>query len=165
MVPTRSAERHRPLNFRLAASGSSFRLAETSSWPTTANRPTPSGWPRPTALLEVEPVQPLENSLGDRRVFALALKGPRITRIAAADTRTGRWYAHDLKEPATGELRPLFVAGGASLYHVGRSLYYFNGQTGNPHWIVVEPPAGVTAKPTRDKVGRIHVEGEAIFSL
>lgn len=113
--------------------------------------------------LEVEPVQPLENSLGDRRVFALALKGPRITRIAAADTRTGRWYAHDLKEPATGELRPLFVAGGASLYHVGRSLYYFNGQTGNPHWIVVELPAGVTAKPTRDKVGRIHVEGGGHF--
>jgi hypothetical protein len=89
------------------------------------------------APLEVTPI------LGPNLV-ALALKGPKITRIAVADLASGTWQAQDLREPARGSAEPI-VATGLAVYGLGRYAYAYGN--GAHRWDVAELPEGLRAGP------------------
>ena len=91
------------------------------------------------ASLEVMPVLDLE-----KHVVALALKGPKITRIAVADLAGGTWHPQDLREPVEGRAMPV-VAPGLVVYHLGRYAYAYSAEA--QRWDVVELPERLRAEP------------------
>ncbi len=82
------------------------------------------------APIEVTPV------LGPDLV-ALALEGPRITRIAVADLAGGAWHPQELREPVEGPVRPV-VAAGLAVYNLGRYVYAYSAVA--HHWDVADLP-------------------------
>ena len=88
--------------------------------------------------LEVSPV------LGDNLV-ALLLKGPKVTRIAIADTASGTWHAQDLRKPFDGQAVPI-MAPGIVIYKVGRDVYAYSTET--ERWDMAELPEGSRAMPS-----------------
>jgi hypothetical protein len=89
------------------------------------------------APLQVTPI------VGENLV-ALMLKGPKVTRIAIADTATGTWHSQDLRKPIDGEAMPI-VAAGVAVYTIGRNIYAYGAES--QRWDVVELPEGVRAGP------------------
>jgi hypothetical protein len=89
------------------------------------------------APLEVTPILAKD-------ILALALKGPKITRIAVADLASGTWHAQDLREPIEGSVRP-FVAPGLAVYCLGRYAYGYSALA--QRWDVAELPEGLRAGP------------------
>jgi hypothetical protein len=87
-------------------------------------------------------------------VVAVLLKGPKITRIAAAD-QAGTWITQDLREPVEGQVSPI-VGVNVAAYALGRYVYAFSAAASR--WDVAELPEGV---PTRPVVGgnEITLEG------
>jgi hypothetical protein len=77
-------------------------------------------------------------------VVAFNLKGPKITRIAVADTANGTWYPQDLRKPFGGQATPI-IAPGLAVYSVGRDVYAYSAQA--HRWDVVELPEGIPAGP------------------
>jgi len=88
--------------------------------------------------LEVTPV------LGENLV-ALLLKGPKVTRIAIADTASGTWHSQALRKPFEGQAVPI-VAPGIVIYKVGRDVYAYSTET--ERWDMAELPEGSRALPT-----------------
>ena len=75
---------------------------------------------------------------------ALMLKGPTITRIAAASDLNGTWHTQDLREPVKGQAMPI-VGPGVVAYGLGRFIYAFSAEA--QRWDVVELPKGVHGTP------------------
>ena len=75
---------------------------------------------------------------------ALVLKGPKITRIAAARDLVGPWITQDLREPVEGRASPI-VGPGTVAYGLGRYVYAFSPGAGR--WGVLELPEGIPARP------------------
>jgi hypothetical protein len=75
---------------------------------------------------------------------ALALKGPKITRIAAFSVHDGTWYPQDLREPAQ-EAFPI-VGPDMAAYSLGRWVYAFSPSA--KRWGVLELPEGAVPNPT-----------------
>ncbi len=88
--------------------------------------------------LEVSPV------LGDNLV-ALLLKGPKVTRIAIADTASGTWHSQALRKPFEGQAVPI-MAPGIVIYKVGRDVYAYSTET--ERWDMAELPEGSRALPS-----------------
>jgi hypothetical protein len=104
------------------------------------------------APLEVTPI------LGPDLV-ALALKGPKIDRIAVADLASGTWHAQDLREPARGGAEPI-IAPGVAVYSLGRYAYAYS--VAAHRWDFAELPEGLRAAavvgPTGASIeGRGHI--------
>jgi hypothetical protein len=72
-------------------------------------------------------------------VVAFALKGPKITRIAACDGVTGALIPQDLREPVEGRVMPI-VGPDVAAYVTGRYAYAFSPALNR--WDVVELAAG-----------------------
>ena len=66
---------------------------------------------------------------GDAGFVALRLEGPKITRVALFDLKSGKWWPLDLDEPADGAVGPIDLAPDAAAYEVGRFYYVFNSKT------------------------------------
>ncbi len=75
---------------------------------------------------------------------ALMLRGPKITRIAAANGLNGTWHTQDLSEPVKGEAVPI-VGPGVVAYGLGRYIYAYS--TAAERWDVLELPKGTRAAP------------------
>jgi hypothetical protein len=75
---------------------------------------------------------------------ALMIKGPKITRIAAASSLTGQWYPQDLLEPVAGEAMPL-VGPRVVAYGLGRHVYAFSPEA--RRWGIARLPEGTSAAP------------------
>lgn len=88
--------------------------------------------------LEVTPI--LSENLA-----ALMLKGPRVTRIAVADTASGTWHSQGLRKPFEGQAVPI-VESGVIVYKLGRDVYAYGVEA--QRWDVVELPEGALAMPT-----------------
>ena len=73
------------------------------------------------------------------------LKGPKITRIAVADTASATWYRQDLRKPFEGQATPMMGASGLAVYTLGRFVYAFSPEA--HRWDVVELPEGIPAVP------------------
>jgi hypothetical protein len=89
------------------------------------------------APLEVTPI------LG-KGVLALALTGPKITRIAIADLTSGTWHSQDLREPVEGRAIPV-IAPGVAVYRLGRYAYAYSVEA--QRWDVAELPERLRAQP------------------
>jgi hypothetical protein len=89
------------------------------------------------APLEVTPVY-------GGNLMALALRGPKITRIAVADDASG-WHVQELRQPVDGRVMPI-VAQGIAVYSVGRYVYAYAVEA--HRWDVAELPDGLRATPT-----------------
>jgi hypothetical protein len=87
-------------------------------------------------------------------LMALAIKGPKITRIAVADNTSG-WHVQDLREPAEGLVSPT-VAQGVAVYRVGRYAYAYGTEA--DRWDVAELPEGLQAGPVAGQ-SSITIEG------
>jgi hypothetical protein len=97
-----------------------------------------------------------------QNVVALMLRGPKITRIAVADTASGTWHAHGLRKPIEGQALPI-VAQGVVVYKVGRDVYAYGAEA--QRWDVVELPERLQAMPTVGP-GTVTIEGEGhIFTF
>ncbi|WP_406698714.1 sigma-70 family RNA polymerase sigma factor [Singulisphaera sp. Ch08] len=83
---------------------------------------------------------------------ALLLKGPNITRIAAARSLTGRWITCDLREPVNGVASPI-VGKNVVVYRLGRYVYAFS--SGVQRWDILELPKGF------DSSSGLHGEAES----
>jgi hypothetical protein len=106
------------------------------------------------ARLEVTPVY-------GQGIMALSLRGPRITRLALADSATG-WQVQDLLQPAEGRLTPV-VAQGIALYRSGRHAYAYAAEA--HRWDVVELPEGLPDMPAIGP-GTFTIEGRGqIFTF
>jgi hypothetical protein len=92
-------------------------------------------------------------------VMALALRGPKITRIAVADTASGTWYPQDLREPVEGRVAPI-VGAGLAVYGVGRYVYAYSAAA--HRWDVAELPEGLRATPVVGPNGAT-IEGRGHF--
>jgi hypothetical protein len=90
------------------------------------------------APLEVTPV--LAGNL-----VALSLRGPKVTKIAVADTASGTWHSRDLREPFDGHAVPI-VAAGVVVYKLGRDVYAYGAES--QHWDVVLLPESVRSMPS-----------------
>jgi hypothetical protein len=90
------------------------------------------------APLEVTPVV-------DSNLVALMLKGPKVSRIAVADTVSGTWHSQELRKPIEGRATPI-VASGVVVYSLGRNVYAYGAEA--QRWDVAELPDGVHAIPT-----------------
>jgi len=90
------------------------------------------------APLEVTPVL-------DQNLVALMLKGPKLTRIAVADTASGTWHSQELRKPVDGRAVPI-VASGVVVYNLGRHVYAYGAQA--QRWDVAELLEGVRAMPS-----------------
>jgi hypothetical protein len=91
----------------------------------------------PKTRLQVTPIWGPNNA-------ALMLRGPKITRIAAANGLNGTWHTQDLREPVKGEAMPL-VGQGVVAYALGRYIYAYS--TAAERWDVVELPKGYQVVP------------------
>jgi hypothetical protein len=89
------------------------------------------------APLEVTPI------LGQNLV-ALMLKGPKVTRIAVADTASGTWHSQELRKPVEGRAVPI-VASGVVVYDLGREVYAYSDEAKS--WDVALLPEGIRAMP------------------
>ena len=87
-------------------------------------------------------------------LVALSLQGPKITRVAVADSNSG-WHVHDLRQPFEGRLTPI-VGQGIAIYSAGRCAYAFAAEPGR--WDVVELPETVRAAPLLG-TNMISIEG------
>jgi hypothetical protein len=77
-------------------------------------------------------------------LVALWFHGPKVTRIAVADTSSGTWHAQELREALDGETSPI-VAPGVAVYTLGRNVYAYGAES--QRWDVAELPEGVRAMP------------------
>ena len=78
-------------------------------------------------------------------VVALAISGPKITRIAATDDLKGTWIPFELREPVTtGSAMPI-VGPGVAAYGLGRYVYAFSSKA--HRWDVISVPEGIDATP------------------
>ena len=73
------------------------------------------------------------------------LKGPKVTRIAVADTASGTWHSQELRKPLDGRASPI-VAAGVVVYNLGRDVYAYGAEA--QRWDVAELPEGVRAMPS-----------------
>jgi hypothetical protein len=78
-------------------------------------------------------------------LVALWFHGPKVTRIAVADTSRGTWNSQELREPLDGEASPI-IAPGVAVYTIGRNIYAYGAES--QRWDVAELPEGVRAMPT-----------------
>jgi len=78
-------------------------------------------------------------------VVGLSLRGPKMTRVAAASSLNGVWHPQDLREPVEGQALPI-VGPGVVVYGLGRYVYAFGSES--HAWGVLELPEGVQASPT-----------------
>ena len=78
-------------------------------------------------------------------LVALSLKGPKLTRIAVADTARGKWHSQDLPNPIDGEIVPI-VAARVVVYKVGREVHAYGADA--ERWDRVELPEGIQAMPS-----------------
>jgi hypothetical protein len=76
-------------------------------------------------------------------LLALGVSGPKVNRIAAADTATG-WHVQELRRPVAGRVTPT-VFQGFALYTEGRYAYAYSAQA--HRWDVAELPEGLRATP------------------
>ncbi|WP_422927984.1 RNA polymerase sigma factor [Singulisphaera sp. PoT] len=78
-------------------------------------------------------------------VVAMAISGPKITRIVATNNLKGTWIPFELREPVTtGSAMPI-VAPGVAAYGLGRYVYAFSPEA--LKWDVLEVPEGINATP------------------
>jgi hypothetical protein len=77
-------------------------------------------------------------------IVALGLKGPKIDRIAVADTARGTWSVQALREPFGGQAMPI-IAPGMAVYTIGRSVYAYSAAA--HRWDVVDLLEGIPAVP------------------
>jgi hypothetical protein len=101
------------------------------------------------ATLEVTPI--LAGNL-----VALMLRGPKLTRIAVADTASGNWHVQSLRKPVEGQAVPI-VAQGVVVYKLGRDVYAYGAEA--QRWDVVEMPEGLQAMPVVGP-GTVTIEGD-----
>ena len=89
-------------------------------------------------------------------VVALRLQGPRITRVAVFDLKSGNWLPLDLVKPIDGVVSPSNIDNDGVAYDLGRYLYTFSAKTGK--WDCLD----VQAIPDEDGAGRkpSRAEGE-----
>ncbi len=87
---------------------------------------------------------------------ALMLKGPKVTRIAVADTASGTWHAQMLRKPIDGQAVPI-VESGVVVYKLGRDVYAYGVEA--QRWDVVELPEGSLAAPSVG-AGTITIESD-----
>ncbi len=87
-------------------------------------------------------------------LLALGVSGPKVTRIAVADTDTG-WHVQELRRPVAGRVTPT-VFQGFALYTEGRYAYAYSAQA--HRWDVAELPEGLRASPVGDQNG-VTIEG------
>ncbi len=104
-----------------------------------------------TIELSASKDEPVEvTPVAGQALLALALSGPKITRIAVADLVSGTWHPQDLRQPAAGNVSPI-VGPGVAIYTVGRYAY---GYSVHAHrWDVAELPAGLPAVPVVERDG------------
>jgi hypothetical protein len=89
---------------------------------------------------------PLEiNPVFDQNLAALMFGGPKITRLAVADTASGLWHAQELREPVEGRAVPI-VSGGIVVYNLGRDVYAYGAES--HRWDVAQMPEGIRAAPS-----------------
>ena len=86
---------------------------------------------------------------------ALMLKGPKLTRIAVADTAGGTWHAQALQRPFDGQAVPI-ISSGVAVYKLGRDVYAYGADAGR--WDLVELPEGLQAMPVVAG-GTVTIEG------
>jgi hypothetical protein len=77
-------------------------------------------------------------------IVAFSLRGPKITRIAVADSANGTWYSQDLRKPFGGRAVPI-VAPGLAVYRLGRDVYAYSAAA--HRWDIVELPEGIPVGP------------------
>ena len=88
---------------------------------------------------------PLEvTTIRGSNFLALALTGPKITRIAVYDLDSGTWHPQDLREPVARRAVPT-VAQGVVVYNLGRYVYAYSAEA--HRWDVAELPEGMRASP------------------
>jgi hypothetical protein len=63
-------------------------------------------------------------------LVALRLQGPKITRVAVFDLRSGNWVPLDLAKPIGGVVSPSNIDNDGAAYDLGRYLYTFSAKTG-----------------------------------
>jgi hypothetical protein len=87
-------------------------------------------------------------------LVALALRGPKVTRIAVADTGRGIWHSQVLHRPFDGQAVPI-VASGVVVYKIGRDVYAYGAEA--QRWDVTELPEGFQAMPSVEP-GTVTIE-------
>jgi hypothetical protein len=93
--------------------------SKTSTWDRMDLQPVTQGQP-----IRVTPVE-----LKHAWVVGLRLEGPKITRVAVYNIKSGKWSPLDLDEPARGVVEPMDLGPGAAAYQVGRFLYVYHSKT------------------------------------
>jgi hypothetical protein len=68
------------------------------------------------------------NSSNDPLV-ALGVRGPRITRVALFNLKSGKWRPLDLDQPVNGVVWPMPFGPDTAAYEVGDFLYLYNPKT------------------------------------
>ena len=91
-----------------------------------------------------------------RGIAALALSGPKVTRIAAAGS-SGSWSTQELRKPV--KVASPLIRNDVAVYALGRYLYAFSALT--THWAVLELPEGIPASRARPSVSGSEVRVEA----
>ncbi len=95
-------------------------------------------------------------------LVALSLKGPKLTRIAVADTAKGKWHSQDLRNPIYGEIVPI-VAARVVVYKIGREVHAYGADA--QRWDVVELPEEIQARPSVTPIS-VTIEGQGhIFTF
>ena len=88
---------------------------------------------------------PLEvNTILDQNLVALMLKGPKVTRIAVADTASCTWHSQELRQPVDGRVVPI-VGPGVAVYNLGRDVYAYGAEA--QRWDVALLPDGMRFTP------------------
>ena len=81
----------------------------------------------------------------DQNLVALAMNGPKVTRIAVADMASGTWHSQELHKPIDGRAVPI-VAAGVVVYNLGQDVYAYSAEA--KQWDVALLPEGTRAAPT-----------------
>ena len=60
--------------------------------------------------------------------MALRVEGPKISRVALFDLKSGRWFPLDLSETVSGIVQPMSIQPHAVAYEIGNFLYVFSSK-------------------------------------
>jgi hypothetical protein len=63
------------------------------------------------------------------QLVALGVQGPRITRVALFNLKSGKWTPLDLDQPVNGGVWPMSFGPDTAAYEVGEYLYLYNPKT------------------------------------